>query len=550
MIWTYWPLPALQNELTDDLLDKLQNTIPIIDHEGDHVFFETDTQKLEQLLAAFAPEDYFRNIENMRKCLYYLPPAVFNQFIEELGVSDFGQCESELEELAGKIARSAKLNDSFLSFFQIPSRFERREKHTVQDKFICMPPSPDHPVLVSKPYKTLKDYQTNVFLKTSAALEPLMARSILQMPTGSGKTRTAMELIAHFFNGKREESSTVVWLANSNELCEQAISCFIEVWEHVGLKPITISRSPIEGQSEEDTFVVSSLQKFWGEISSGTYRGPERFAGTDLVVVDEAHISVAPTYLRVIQELSRGSGCRILGLTATPGRTDMGETTELSDLFHQNIVSLEDPTGRFHNVITFLKAKGVLSDVDYQLLEVTESQTIRGQDVAAVQASDEFSDRLLKKIGQDEIRNAQIIERLVPFLESGKKGLLFAPSIEASKFITSLLLFLGFPVAHVDGGLSPKSRHSAINDYVEGRIQLICNYGVLATGFDAPKTDFLCIARPTKSPVLYSQMIGRGLRGPAVGGTDRCTILEVRDTYINMGLQEQLYRYFEDYWRD
>mgnify|MGYP001493181216 CR=1 FL=1 len=80
--------------------------------------------------------------------------------------------------------------------------------------------------------------------------------------------------------------------------------------------------------------------------------------------------------------------------------------------------------------------------------------------------------------------------------------------------------------------------------------QIMCNYGVLATGFDAPNVDVVCIARPTKSAVLYSQMIGRGLRGPKVGGTEQCLILEVRDNFIGQDEQDLLYKKFQDYISD
>jgi superfamily II DNA or RNA helicase len=62
-----------------------------------------------------------------------------------------------------------------------------------------------------------------------------------------------------------------------------------------------------------------------------------------------------------------------------------------------------------------------------------------------------------------------------------------------------------------------------------GDLRVLCNHSVLTTGFDAPRTDLLLIARQVKSPVSYMQMVGRGLRGPRNGGTETCTILTVLD---------------------
>ena len=74
------------------------------------------------------------------------------------------------------------------------------------------------------------------------------------------------------------------------------------------------------------------------------------------------------------------------------------------------------------------------------------------------------------------------------------------------------------------------------------------NYNVLSTGFDEPKTDCIVIARPTFSVVLYSQMIGRGLRGTANGGTDNCLVVNVIDNIINQPDISGAYKYFDGGW--
>ena len=62
---------------------------------------------------------------------------------------------------------------------------------------------------------------------------------------------------------------------------------------------------------------------------------------------------------------------------------------------------------------------------------------------------------------------------------------------------------------------------------------ILCNYGILTTGFDAPQTSAIVIARPTKSYVLYAQMVGRGIRGIKAGGNKTCEISTVIDSNIN-----------------
>ena len=79
-------------------------------------------------------------------------------------------------------------------------------------------------------------------------------------------------------------------------------------------------------------------------------------------------------------------------------------------------------------------------------------------------------------------------------------------------------------------------------------LNILLNYGVLTTGFDAPKTDVVFIARPTASIVLYSQIIGRGLRGPNIGGTKECKIINVKDNIVGLPNYDKIYEYFDDYY--
>ena len=79
------------------------------------------------------------------------------------------------------------------------------------------------------------------------------------------------------------------------------------------------------------------------------------------------------------------------------------------------------------------------------------------------------------------------------------------------------------------------ARRTFIKRFKDKDIQVLCNYEVLATGFDSPEIDTLMIARPTSSKIVYEQMVGRGLRGTAFGGTEDCTIITVKDNIYRFG---------------
>jgi superfamily II DNA or RNA helicase len=78
---------------------------------------------------------------------------------------------------------------------------------------------------------------------------------------------------------------------------------------------------------------------------------------------------------------------------------------------------------------------------------------------------------------------------------------------------------------------------------------VLCNYGVLTTGFDAPKTDAIVISRPVFSPVRYMQMVGRGLRGEKNGGTATCRVVTVLDNIVEYSDRLAYYSYFTPYYQ-
>ena len=97
-------------------------------------------------------------------------------------------------------------------------------------------------------------------------------------------------------------------------------------------------------------------------------------------------------------------------------------------------------------------------------------------------------------------------------------------------------------------GTTPSSdRAQSIKDFKDSNLKVLVNFGVLTTGFDAPNIKAVIIARPTTSIVLYSQMLGRGLRGPLMGGEDECDIIDIKDNIINMPSSNQAYMFFKEY---
>lgn len=405
------------------------------------------------------------------------------------------------------------------------------------------------------PYKPLKDYQFEVYFQAIDNLKIDYSRFILQMPTGSGKTRTAMEVITSFLNSYPDAS--VVWLAHSTELCDQAAECFLEVWPHVATKDIVFQRyygsfSFSPSADSKVNFLCTSFQSTYALIAKQPAFLNSQLYKKRLIVVDEAHKVIAPTYKSVTQAL-QSEGTQIMGLTATPGRkysefnTD-DENMDLSKFFFEKIISF-DPHDM--DAIEYLREKGVLAKAKSEMLTVNSDINLSPKELQQISELFEIPASVLNKIGKNSIRNAEILTKIKQLIgnKTAKSIIFFGTSVEHSLLISSLLKFLDIKSEHIDGSTPRAMRESIIARFRNQEINVLCNYEVLSTGFDAPKVDCVFLARPTASVVLYSQMIGRGLRGPAIGGKESCLIVNVKDNFINLPSIEKMYKVFDAYWK-
>ena len=273
-----------------------------------------------------------------------------------------------------------------------------------------------------------------------------------------------------------------------------------------------------------------------------------------LIVFDEAHQSTAETFkLPVDIVMTKNSQCKLLGLSATPGRTwnDRGEDKKLSELYKGKKVTLKVPG--YDSPIDYLIDEGYLSKPTYTQInypggdmEFTKSekeQLINGLEIPK---------SLLDKLSEDGIRNAVIINKIKQLASNGHERILFfGINVKHAKTINSFLNYMGYTSSVITGETDKNKRHREIAFFKQegGGTKILCNFGVLTTGFDAPKTSAAVISRPTKSLVLYSQMVGRAIRGDKVGGTSEAEICTVIDSNIpGFGNLVEAFTNWDDVW--
>ena len=387
------------------------------------------------------------------------------------------------------------------------------------------------------------------------------ARTLVHMPTGAGKTSTAMQILFDQIRMRSPENTTIVWMAHSDELCEQAVQSFDQSWPAQQISSAKVWRA-WGGQSdfsdydaEGCNFVVTSFQTLHSWMRSADNTRFETITrlkmNADFLIIDEAHLSTAPTFRSVIDYVA-GNNTNILGLTATPGRhridDDTQETEDLVGFFNGNLLSMTKDDGTETNdPIGFLQSKGVLSKVIHDTLPGS-NVSLSPNEITACANELELPELVLKRLGEDSRRTLNVARKTLELARiQGKQTIVFCPSKANAQLLAEYLKINECSAAAITGDLPMSQRKSSLEKFKSGELKIITNYNVLTTGFDAPNIEAVVIARPTLSVVLYSQMIGRGIRGPLFGGTHSTTIVNVEDNIANLPDFRSAFTYFNKF---
>ena len=309
-------------------------------------------------------------------------------------------------------------------------------------------------------------------------------------PTGGGKTFVASTYIA-----RHVPMAPVIWLAHREELVDQGIA---DLGEVVGE---FVAKEKADARAIGGRLVVASVQTLKGDRLDDF---KARYARPGLIVVDEAHHAVAPSYRKILDAFP---DAKVLGLTATPDRADeraMGQVFDSVAFVYEILDAIND--GYLCPVVRLR--------VNIDAIDLSGVGTVAGD------------------LNQGELDAAMSVEEVLhgiagPLLkEAGdRRTILFSTSVENAHRMAEILNRYRPECARaVDGGTDTDRRRRILADHKAGRYQFLCNVGVLTEGYDDPGVACVAIARPTKSRSLYAQMAGRGLR--ILEGKRDCLLLD------------------------
>lgn len=401
--------------------------------------------------------------------------------------------------------------------------------------------------LISGPIELppLHDFQQEVFegLSSLIASGTKRRRAVISLPTGGGKTRVTVEAAVRLVLAPEGANRSVLWIAQTDELCEQAVQAFRQVWVNLGARRtnLRIARlwggnpDPAGRDSVKPVVVVASIQTLSQRVGHADLQWLSK---PGLVVVDECHHAITPSYSALLrwmdaEALRPGAAERdepaIVGLSATPFRTDDDESQRLARRFDSRWLPSDQ-----EQLYARLRSQGVLARAQDESLDsgaaLNDDELDKLERLPDSWEGLDF-ENVLEAINQRLAGDPRRNERLIAFIEASAERsiLFFTNSVAHAEEMAARLNLAGICAAAISGGTPTVARRYFLDRFQVGQIRVLCNHSVLTTGFDAPRTDMVLIARQVFSPVRYMQMVGRGLRGERNGGTSSCRIVTVVD---------------------
>lgn len=337
---------------------------------------------------------------------------------------------------------------------------------------------------------------------------------LLVLPTAAGKSVICAEIVRQMWDQWPEYHPRTVVLVPSKELAEQNAA------KLRALLPHTISVGFVSASLGTKKYNADVIVATIGSI----HKAAHLLGNIKAVVIDEAHLvsqkaGDAGMYRTFLSKLGELCEFRTVGMTATPFRgnqvwltdgedplfTGIASRVSMRELLDQKFIApLVPPTERIE---TRIDASHVgISNGDYKVGELSREV-----------------EKYLTKVAIEATRIAS--ER--------KKWIAFTPSVENAESLSDKLNALGIVSAVVCGETPKQEREDLIRQFKNHQIHCLVTVLALSVGFDVPDVDCIVWCRPTKSPVLYVQGMGRGTR--IADGKDDCLVLDFTDTVERLG---------------
>jgi superfamily II DNA or RNA helicase len=321
-----------------------------------------------------------------------------------------------------------------------------------------------------------------------------ISKQLVVLPTGAGKTVIFSQLPII-----KPDTLPMLVLAHRSELLEQARSKIL-----ASNPNLTVEIEQADRKAGKVDVVVASVATLGRNNTPRIEEYPKDYFKS--IVIDEAHHAAAPSYRRIIDYFSPDF---LLGVTATPQRSD---STRLIDVFDEIV---------YYRTIQDLIQDGWLAPlIGYRVKTSTDISEVE------IQNGEYSQSQLEEKIDNPE-RNAYVVAAYRN-LAMAKKALVFASGVRHAENLAISFRQASVETAVIVGSTPREEREKILAQFAKGQISVIVNVGVLTEGFDEPSLEAIILAKPTRSTLLYTQIVGRGTR--LFEGKEHCIIIDIADT--------------------
>ncbi|MFA5291919.1 MAG: DEAD/DEAH box helicase family protein [Phycisphaerae bacterium] len=334
----------------------------------------------------------------------------------------------------------------------------------------------------------LRAYQKQAINACYDYMRKSTGNGCIVLPTGSGKS-IILAQICHdavsIWDGR------VLVLAHVQELIEQNAG---EIKHFLGDNFVGIYSVGLKQKDMHQPVIAASIQSI--------YRKAFDFEPFDLVIIDESHLIPASgdgMYLSFLRDAKIvNPNIRLIGTTATPYRTGTGMICGPDNILNEVCYEVGIKELIRDGFLCPLRSKASKTRID------TSGLHIRGG---------EFIANELEDLMDTDTRVKAACSEILEYTQDRKAVLIFAAGVEHGKHIQRIFqedhnIECGF----VSGDSPDGWRRKMIDDFRSGKLKYLCNVNVLTTGFDAPNIDCIAMLRPTMSPGLFYQSVGRGFR--------------------------------------
>lgn len=353
----------------------------------------------------------------------------------------------------------------------------------------------------------LRPYQQAAVDAIYTALRSGVRAPLAVLPTGAGKSAVVGTLC---IDAVQRWSGRVLVLVHVKELVEQLHDTIRKIWGPYA--PLGVYSAGLRSRQVE-TITVAGIQS--------VYKKATQIGKINLVIIDEAHL-LPPDgegmYRTLLSDLAIiNPSMRVVGLTATPYRMTHGLIAGEGNIFSEIVSNAK---------VKDLIAQGYLSPL--------VGKDGGAPDVGAVHTrGGEFIASELEACMSDEAKVSAAVAEILRHSGDRRALLVFCCGVKHAGMVSSALSEAGVENEIITGSTKNAERDELISAYKSKRLRCLVNVNVLTTGFDAPHVDMVVLLRPTQSPGLYYQMVGRGLR--KADGKANCLVLDLAGNIARHG---------------